>query len=92
MGAPKNHAKAGGRKAGVPNKMTRTVKETLQYAFEMMQTKPKVNLVEWGEKNPTDFYKLVQKLIPQAIDATISGTDGGPIKNEMTVRFVSGSD
>lgn len=39
MAAPKNHAKAGGRKAGVPNKVTRELKELAQtYTEEAIQT------------------------------------------------------
>lgn len=30
MAAPKNHAKAGGRKAGIPNKVTRDLKDIAQ--------------------------------------------------------------
>jgi hypothetical protein len=36
-----------------------------------MQEKPNVNLLEWGEKNPTEFYKIASKLIPTELDAKV---------------------
>lgn len=61
-----------GRKAGVPNKLTKTVKEAFENAFNAMQEHPGVKLEEWGKENPTEFYKLASKLIPSEINAKVS--------------------
>jgi hypothetical protein len=63
-----------GRVKGVQNKLTRTVKEAVQAAFDSLQKHKKANLEEWAKENTTEFYKLAAKLIPAAIDAKVSGT------------------
>lgn len=62
----------GGRKAGTPNKLTRTVKQAFEEAFNAMQEKPGVKLGDWGKDNPTEFYKLAARLIPAEIDAKVT--------------------
>lgn len=62
----------GGRKAGTPNKLTRTVKEAFEIAFQTLQEEPGVKLGDWGKANPTDFYKIAARLIPTEVDATLS--------------------
>lgn len=62
----------GGRKAGTPNKLTRTVKEAFEGAFNDMQADPAVRLGTWGKANPTEFYKLAARLIPAEINAKVS--------------------
>lgn len=62
----------GGRKAGTPNKLTRTVKQAFEEAFGGMQADPKVKLEQWGKDNPTEFYKLAARLIPAEIDAKVT--------------------
>jgi hypothetical protein len=64
--------KTGGRKAGTPNKLTRTVKEAFEEAFNTLQEQPGVKLGEWGKANPTEFYKLAARLIPAEINAKVS--------------------
>lgn len=62
----KGHKKAIGRKKGVPNKLTASVKEAFQSVFQDLQadeTKPH-SLKKWAIANPTEFYKLSTKLIP----------------------------
>jgi hypothetical protein len=67
----KGHKKATGRPEGSVNKLTKTVKEVFSNVFNEMQEKPNVNLLEWGEKNPTEFYKIASKLIPTELDAKV---------------------
>lgn len=62
-----------GKGKGTPNKLTKTVKEAFVEAFGAMQLKQDVNLLEWGNSNPTEFYKLCSKLIPTAVEAKIEG-------------------
>lgn len=63
--------KTGGRKAGTPNRVTRTVREALEAAFRTIQKDPKVKLTVWAKANPTEFYKLAARLIPH--DVKVSG-------------------
>lgn len=62
----------GGRQKGTPNKLTKTVKEAFETAFEEMQGDPAVKLGAWGKANPTEFYKLAARLIPAEINAKVS--------------------
>jgi hypothetical protein len=73
----KGHKKSTGRPEGSSNKLTKSVKDAFNDAFNAMQDKPEVNLTEWGEKNPTEFYKLCSKLIPAAVEmkAEIEGVE-----------------
>lgn len=52
-----------GRKKGVPNKITRTVREAFVEAFAEVNKGPTA-LAEWGKGNPDKFYLLASKLIP----------------------------
>lgn len=58
-----------GRKKGVPNKITASMREAWREAFDKLGGVEA--LVAWGKKNPDDFYKAVTKLIPQ--DVTSGG-------------------
>lgn len=60
--------KTGGRTKGVPNKFTRSVKEAMEAAFSRLQRDPKAKLTAWAKQNPTEFYKLAAKLIPQQVN------------------------
>lgn len=71
MAAPKGHPRYGGRKAGTPNKITATVRQRFEEAFEKLQSSDKANLTTWAEENPTEFYKLSAKLIPT--DVAVQG-------------------
>lgn len=73
---PKGTPKSGGRKAGVPNKLTRSVKQAFEFAFNELGGAEQ--LTAWARENLTEFYKLYAKLIP--IHNELSGADGGPIK------------
>jgi hypothetical protein len=67
----KGQDKVGGRKAGVPNSLTRTVKERVLEVFNELQEDPKVNMVTWAKNEPTEFYKIAAKLIPAEINAHV---------------------
>ena len=56
-----------GRKKGVQNKVTTTVKQALLDAFNELQNDAKCNLIAWAKKNPTAFYQLAAKLIPTEV-------------------------
>lgn len=63
--------KTGGRKKGSVNKTTTAVKEALISAFEELGGVP--SLVEWGRLNETEFYKLWVKVLPQEVNASLTG-------------------
>jgi len=66
MGANATSFKKGapGKPKGAVNKTTKLVKEVFAEAFNALQQDPTVNLIEWGKREPTEFYKLASKLIP----------------------------
>jgi hypothetical protein len=63
-----------GRKKGVPNKATATIKAAFLEAFQQRGGVPA--LMKWADDEPTEFYKLASKLIP----TEVSGPDGGPVQ------------
>lgn len=62
---------ANGRPKGTPNKLTKTVKETILGAFNDLQNDPRANIFSWAKDNPTEFYKIASKLIPSEINASV---------------------
>ena len=75
-GERKGHIKAGGRQKGTPNKTTATIREAIDLAFDGLGGVPA--LIEWASKNPTEFYKLWIKGLPNRTELT--GRDGGPMQ------------
>ena len=71
-----------GRVAGTPNKLTRTVKETVLAVFNQLQSDRTHNLLEFGKKNPKEFYLIASKLIPTEVKNEIYMPEG--IKIEFT--------
>ena len=67
MAFKKGHKLSGSRK-GTPNKLTKSVKEVFQAAFDEMQQTKHANLLTWGKENPNEFYRLTAKLIPAAME------------------------
>ncbi len=68
----KGSEKKGGRQKGTPNKITKTVKETVLAAFNDLQSDPTVNLITWGKANPKDFYIIAAKLIPTELSGEVA--------------------
>lgn len=73
--------KTGGRRRGSLNKTTLSVKAALIEAFEEMGGV--AALVRWGKKNPSQFYALWGRLLPQEVKSELSGPEGGPIQHEF---------
>ncbi len=67
--------KTGGRQKGTPNKFTMTVKEGLEHAWAGIGGAE--HLTAWARENPTEFYKLYGRLIPQDV----------AVRAALTVRF-----
>jgi len=64
--------KTGGRVAGVPNKLTKTVKETVLEVFIKLQESKEHNIESFAQKYPRDFYNIAAKLIPTEIQAKVA--------------------
>jgi hypothetical protein len=66
-----------GRKAGVPNALTASMKESIQAAFKALQESPQ-SLEKWAEENPGEFYKHIWvKMLPKELEH--GGRDGLPL-------------
>lgn len=68
MAGSKPGERRGGRKKGTPNKLTASVKEAFEIAFNELQQERGVRLTDWARKNTTEFYKLAARLIPTGDD------------------------
>lgn len=71
-----------GRKKGGQNKFTKSIKEAFECAFNELQTDNKTSLTTWAKLNPTEFYKLSQKLIPTTMQH----------QGSLTLQVLSGLD
>ena len=70
--------KTGGRKAGVPNKTTRSVRDALVRALEATaEDGGEEFFTGLRDSDPKTFAALVGKLIPN--QTHVSGDDGGPV-------------
>ena len=67
------HPGGPGRPKGSPNKLTRTVRQAFEEAFEVLQADQSqpYALAPWGMKNPDKFYLLAAKLIPVQVQAQV---------------------
>lgn len=54
-----------------PNKITRTVKETVLAVFNEIQSDPKVKLSQFAKTYPKEFYAIAAKLIPTEVQAKV---------------------
>jgi len=68
MAFEKGQDKKGGRVAGTPNKLGTHVKDTFVEAFNILQECNESKLSVWAKNNPTEFYKICAKFIPQAVE------------------------
>lgn len=60
----------GGRKKGQTLASTTAVKEALSLAFEGIGGTPK--LIAWANEQPTEFFKLWAKMLPQELIAKVA--------------------
>jgi len=87
MAAPKVHARAGGRKKGVPNKLTASVKEAIEAAFRGAGGAE--YLMRQAEENPVAFMTLLGKIIPAQVQAELTGKDGKPIQAVQRIELIA---
>jgi hypothetical protein len=75
-----------GKPKGATNKLTKSVKEAFEVAFNELQGDENANLANWAKENTTEFYKLAAKLIPTSVNADLT-SKGAEIK-QWTVQYV----
>ena len=63
--------KGAGRKKGVPNKLSGSVKQNIVGVFDKIGGREK--MAKWAEENQTDFYRLYGRLAPTEIEANVKG-------------------
>ncbi len=76
------HAKKGGRKPGVPNKLTGDIKAMILAALD--KAGGEAYLVDQALNNPNAFLTLVGKVLPM----TVQGPNGEAPKVHVTVEYV----
>lgn len=54
-----------GRKPGARNRVGAGLRDTFVAVFEELQEDEECNLAQWARENPTEFYRLVSRLLPQ---------------------------
>lgn len=57
--------KTGGRRAGVPNKVTTAFKDAVRIVYEDIGGHQA--FANWAKDNPGDFYRIASRLIPTEI-------------------------
>lgn len=73
-----------GRKPGVPNKLSTTVKENVIAVFDAIGGIEHMKV--WATDNPNNFYNIYAKILPTQTE--VSGTDG----QELVIKVVTGID
>lgn len=71
-----------GKPKGSQNKLTKSVKEAFEIAFNELQSDKNANLATWAKENTTDFYRLAAKLIPTDIKADIES------KSDLLIKVI----
>ena len=71
-----------GRKAGVPNKLSSTVKDNVIAVFDALGGIE--HMATWAKENPNNFYNIYAKILP--IQQEISGADG----KDLVIQVVTG--
>jgi hypothetical protein len=74
--------KTGGRTKGTPNKITAAFKEAVLRAYDGIGGDDA--FMEWARQNPTQFYQIASRLIPQEMRYAYDGTN---TINVQVVRF-----
>jgi hypothetical protein len=77
-----------GRKPGVPNKMSATVKQNVIEVFEQLGGIE--HMKQWAMDNPNNFYNIYAKILPTQTE--ISGADGSALPIGIGITFVKPDD
>lgn len=65
-----------GRPKGIPNKLTRTLKQAIEESFEKVGGAE--YLARMAVEQPAAYMTLLGKIIPQQVDANVTGKVGMP--------------
>jgi len=84
-GKPKGYPKpaTSGRKKGVHNHVTVSIKDAITQAFGKLGGIPA--LVRWGKDHPDAFYALWSRMAPREVDVT---SGGEPLKALIAAAFM----
>ena len=77
-----------GRKPGVPNKMSATVKQNVIEVFEQLGGIE--HMKQWAIDNPNNFYNIYAKILPTQTE--LSGPDGSDLPQGIGILFVKPDD
>jgi len=77
-----------GRKAGVPNKLSSTVKENVIAVFDGIGGVD--HMKQWAIDNPNNFYNIYAKILPTQTE--IGGIDGSELPIGIGITFVKPDD
>ena len=75
-----------GRPKGVANKLTQTIKQSIEIAF--LGVGGAEFLMQQARENPQAFMTLLGKIIPAQVQAELTGKDGGPLAIQKIERVV----
>jgi hypothetical protein len=70
--------KTGGRRKGTPNKSTLVAKEAIALVYARLQAEAGEahgHFLDWARGNPTDFYRLMSRLLPRPAPAPAEAAD-----------------
>lgn len=72
-----------GRPKGSVNKLHRDVKENILDVFDELNPDGQLeHMRQWAQRDPAGFYAIYSKLLPKAVEGTISG--------DFVIRLVTG--
>jgi hypothetical protein len=77
-----------GRKPGVPNKMSSTVKQNVIEVFQNLGGIE--HMTAWATENPNNFYNIYAKILPTQTE--LSGPDGSELPLGIGITFVKPDD
>ena len=77
-----------GRKPGVPNKLSATVKQNVIEVFEQLGGIE--HMKQWAIDNPNNFYNIYAKILPTQTE--LSGPDGSDLPQGIGILFVKPDD
>lgn len=82
-GRPKGSPKTGGRVAGTPNKLTKTIRESIEIAFH--EVGGPEYLVKMAIEQPVAFMALLAKVMPTQVEAKIDMQPGYIFRIETVI-------
>lgn len=95
MGAPKGHARYGGRVKGMPNRTTHDVRKTIALIAERNVARLEEWLARVAKDDPDKaadlFLRMIEYHIPKLQRSELTGEGGGPVRVEGGIKLVKPS-